>query len=341
MKQTARTLIDRTLIPHSAFQYATERLEQCFNYAADSAEPICVAVIGESRTGKSRALEECLSNHPSTRDADGLIMPILRVRTPAKPTVKGVAEAMLRALEDPRFASDGEIAKTARLITLMKKCGTRLVMIDEFHHFYDKGTHKIMHYAADWLKTVVDESHVALAVAALPSCRVVLNQNEQLRGRFQAPVVMPRFDWTRDEHREEFIGILGAYHQALAEEFDVPALDSDELAFRCYCATGGLMGYLSKLLRQAVWNALDRETRVITLDDLAEAQSASMWGQDPCSDGLSGSPFSKAFRCEPSPEVLAWVGRIGLPQFDEGSERPKRSRRKLSTESVSDVLTAR
>lgn len=81
-----RTIVETTLVPHTAFEEATQRLEQCFSYADGASEPICIAVVGESRTGKSRVLEECLSRHPHVRNSDGLTTPILRVKTPSKPT---------------------------------------------------------------------------------------------------------------------------------------------------------------------------------------------------------------------------------------------------------------
>src|SRR5690554_3812150 len=139
-----RNIVENTLVPHTAFERARTRLEQCFDYAQTASEPICIALVGESRTGKSRVLEECYASHPSIRDSEGLNTPILRVKTPSKPTVKGLAELMLRAMGDPRFDAGTENAKTIRLQTLMEHSNTRMVMIDEFQHFYDKGSHKVM-----------------------------------------------------------------------------------------------------------------------------------------------------------------------------------------------------
>ena len=76
-----RTIVESTLVPHTAFEEATQRLEQCFSYADGASEPICIAVVGESRTGKSRALEECLSRHPRVRNQDGLRYALV-LRTP-------------------------------------------------------------------------------------------------------------------------------------------------------------------------------------------------------------------------------------------------------------------
>ena len=332
-----RHIIENTLVPHSAFDNASSRLEQCFEYADGASEPICIAIVGESRTGKSRALEECYASHSTKRNSDGLYIPILRVKTPSKPTVKSLAELMLCALNDPRFDAGTENSKTIRLQTLIRNTGVRMVMIDEFQHFYDKGSHKVMHHVADWLKILVDDCKVALVVAGLPSCRAVLDQNEQLSGRFLSPIFMPRFDWRVDEHREEFIGILGAFQDSIGGRFDLPELDSADMAFRCYCGTGGLMGYLTKFLRQAVWNALDAGQKSISLGDLANAHDAAVW----CKEGVLGisSPFSRSFFPVPSEDILAKVQRIGTPA-DEIAAPKRRSARARQPESIRQVLTA-
>lgn len=337
MMTNDRFIVENTLVPHSAFNNVVSRIEQCFKYSDGASEPICIAVIGESRTGKSRALEECCFSHPTRRETQGLIVPILRVKTPSKPTVKGLAELMLFSMSDPKSNVGTENAKTTRLQILMKNACVRMVMIDEFQHFYDKASHKVMHHVADWLKILVDDSKMALVVAGLPSCNAVLEQNEQLAGRFLTPVVMPRFDWRNNYHREEFVGILGAFQDSLGGIFRIPELDSPEMAFRCYCGTGGLVGYLTKFLRQAVWNALDAGTKTISLECLAQAHKESVWGQDGLKDITS--PFERSFSTLPSEDLLKRVLRIGIPKED--ASVPNRAQAyKKATVSVSQLLSA-
>ncbi len=333
-----RTIVENTLVPHTAFEEATQRLEQCFSYAEGASEPICIAVVGESRTGKSRVLEECLSRHPRVRTPEGLTIPILRVKTPSKPTVKSLAELMLRALNDPKAHTGSENTKTARLHTLMTQSGVKMVLIDEFQHFYDKGSHKVMHHVADWLKILADDARVALVVAGLPSCRAVIDQNEQLAGRFLCPVFMPRFDWQDTDQREEFVAILGAFEESIGAKFDLPRLTGDEMAFRFYCGTGGLIGYLSKLLRHTVWNAIDSKTNTIDLSALLHAHSQSVWDKD----GLTGlpSPFDRRFSTAITDDLLARVKTIGTPA-DELPTHRNRAPKQTGVLGVQSVLSAR
>lgn len=303
------SLIQETLVPHNGFIKAVDKIEQCFKYAENSADPICIALIGESRTGKTTVLDACIERHPVTRCDDGLTTPILSVKTPSKPTVKGLVEVMLEAMGDEQFCTGTENAKTSRLRKLMRDSGTRMVMIDEFQHFFDKGSRKVMHHVADWLKILVDETKVALVVSGLPSCQAVLEQNEQLVGRFSAPIHMPRFDWQNDALRNEFIAILGAFNESLQEHYDLPCLNNQNMAFRFYCATGGLFGYLVKILNSAVVEAIEQKTSMITLGDLAAAHLESTFNKEFISAEIA--PFLPDFNVQPTIKILQKVSQIG------------------------------
>ena len=76
MKQENYNLVGNILIPHTAMEQALGRINQCFKAHEGSTEPIGVALIGESRTGKSRVLVHYESKHPKLRLDDGLRMPI-------------------------------------------------------------------------------------------------------------------------------------------------------------------------------------------------------------------------------------------------------------------------
>lgn len=338
---TLKNIVETTLVPHTAFEEAVRRIEQCFRYSDSASEPICIALIGESRTGKSRALEESESSHPKIRTGEGLEVPILRIKTPSKPTVKGLAELMLRAMGDPKWASSGtENAKTTRLQVLMQNARTRMVMIDEFQHFYDKGSRKVMHHVADWLKILVDDSKVALVVAGLSTCTAVLDQNEQLAGRFLSPVFIPRFNWLLDDDQSEFCAILTAFQESIGTHFYLPRLDSEDMAFRCYCATGGLIGYLAKTLRQAVWDTLDDGGRDISLEALERAHKRAVWEKDGLAD--VASPFSRKFSLAPTLDGVNKIRLIGTRSDDEITLSVSGRRSKVVSDlRVAEVLSAR
>ena len=339
------SLVDRTLVSHAPFQAAVREIETCFEFALEASEPICVALIGPSRTGKSRVLDACERQHPKVRREDGMYVPILRVTTPSKPTVKGLAEVLLEGMGAPDATRGTENERTRRVKYLMHNTGTRMLMIDEFQHFFDKGTNLIMHHVADWLKILVDETRCALVVAGLPSCQTVIDSNEQLAGRFHAPILMPRFSWQDLEQREEFIGILQAFHGILRQHFKTPEFQQEAMAFRFYCATGGLIGYLTKILRRSVWHAVAAERNEITLEDLCNAHEKAVWcGRVP---QRLPRPFARSFKLIPTVDLLTQVSLIGTvhvptDESDIPPAKPARSdRRKPGGESAAAWLVAR
>jgi hypothetical protein len=208
-----------------------------------------------------------------------------------------------------------------RLIELMKAVGVILMMLDEFQHFYDKKSQRVMHHIADTLKLIIDESKVALVVSGLPSCRVVLEQNEQLARRALSPIIMPRFDWNSADDQDEFFAILGAFQAELSAVFEMPELDSDEMAFRFYCATGGLIGYMSKILRLATWNAIDEDRHVITLDDLDLAYRDAVLTENTWN---GKTPFQRGFKTSLSEDLLQIARSIGIPAPEQHSSRHRR-----------------
>jgi hypothetical protein len=329
----AANIIERMVIPHTAFAEARQRIEQCFAFSAAEG----LAIVGESGTGKTSVLKSFQSNHMPTRSRDGMEIPILYASVPPMPTVKSLAGVMLAALNAPDCERGTENEKSRRLRILMRETGTRMVMIDEFQHFYDRGKRQIMLHVADWLKVLIDETRSTLVVAGLPSCRVVINENEQLARRFMASIQLPRFSWTDPTQRGEFISILEEYHTQIAKDFCVPELHSEELAFRFYLATGGLMGYLSKLLRTTLRDAADGKKSSITLEDLNIAHSRAMWFDATAQDQFR--PFARGFKPAETVDVLSRASRIGtVTDLPPMPTRRVVGRRK--TESINAALVA-
>ncbi len=329
------TAVDQILVPHRDFQKAKLRIETQLMAAQRYVEPTCLAVIGESRTGKSRLLESITEQYPKQRTTEGTVIHVLSVRTPSKPTVKALVEVMLKEIGDPLWWKRGsENEKTERLYTLLMQTKTHTVIIDEFQHFYDKVSHKVQHYLSDWLKIFVDRSGLMLIVAGLPDSMAVINQNQQLRGRFLAPIHMPRFNWSSEVEQFEFIACLDSFQQGLVR-YDFPSLVSDEMAFRFYCATGGLIGYVAKILHQACLNAQVANKLSISLEDLAVAYAESVWVDTAT---LIDNPFTEDFDTRPNLNSLESAKQIGTVSYEVVVSRTSRIKPKAGM-SAAEVLT--
>jgi energy-coupling factor transporter ATP-binding protein EcfA2 len=246
------TFLDKVLLPHDAFQKGVDRLEY-FLARAPLDEPEIVPVLGPPGSGKSRLLEVVSSNHPSTRTNDGLNIPIIRVSVPSKPTIKGLGDLILKKLdpEDTRKYTENQM--THRIQVLMHNCGTLLLMLDEFQHFFDRTSKRVWHHVTDWLKVLIDEVGCILVVSGLPDCTTVIKQSPQFRRRCRQKIYLPQFRWENSDEQAQFRGILGGFYGALISQgIHLPNLSEDAWAFRMFCATGGLIGYVKKLLAEVI-----------------------------------------------------------------------------------------
>ena len=332
----ASNLVHNTLVKHTAYEKARRRLDKVYERAANSPDPLCLAVLGESRTGKSRLFEEFVADHPIRRIGEGQCVPVLYVSATSRPTVPGLVQTMLHEIGDPRWNKDSEREQTIRLYQLLKETQCRMVVVDEFQQIYDKNSDKVCYDVADWLKRLADKK-VALVCAGLPRGRAVIQQNEQLVGRFSAPVQLLRFDWEQDEDKDEFVGILDAFRAQIATEFEIVDLGERDMAFRCYCATGGLMGYLTKLLTEVVREASEDGRKKITLAHLHDAHEVATWLTSKVQ--LVKNPFDPKFSTSPSDELLQKVKLIGT-EDDAAPPRPRGKRRTPKAENVNQALSA-
>jgi hypothetical protein len=130
-----------------------------------------------------------------------------------------------------------------------------------------------------------------------------------LARRFLSPIQLPRFSWTDVGQRGQFVCILKAFYTETAKQFEVPAFHSEQMAFRFYCSTGGLIGYLANLLKQTLRSAAVEGRKVIRLDDLATAHAQSVWSRDHIT--ALPNPFERSFRLVETVDLLHQVSKIG------------------------------
>jgi hypothetical protein len=85
-----------------------------------------------------------------------------------------------------------------------------------------------------------------------------------------------------------------------------------------------------------VWNALDANSRTISLADLMRAHDESVWSKA----GLLGipSPFAQGFDFKPTDDLIARIQRLGTPV--EAPLIPKRRAARNKPPTVREVLSA-
>jgi energy-coupling factor transporter ATP-binding protein EcfA2 len=289
---------ERVLVKYPLFKSAVARIQACFDSYGATAEPDCCPIVGESGSGKTTIISYFASLHPRADHKWGMEVPVLLAKVPARPTVKSFAETLLYQLGDPFWARSNTVGKSIRLRELLKRCGVRLLALDEFQHFVDVRQANIPNDVADWLKEQVEETKLAIVVLGLPRCLEVLKQNEQLRRRFGATLRVGAFRWENREDRTTYRAFLRAVQEQLPE-YVMPPLSDLEMAFRLHYGSYGLIGYTMKIIRGAARIARSHPRREITLGTLAQSFREHVWGER-----LTGpNPFLENFDADKAPPL--------------------------------------
>lgn len=283
--------VKKLIIRHPQFEQAYQQILSAYEMNCQVKIPQHLICVGESGTGKSTIKQELEKAYPPCLVNDIPLIPILVIDTPALPTVKNLAEAVLVKLGDPLFSRGSAIDKTHRIQTLFKACGVKLVIFDELQHFIDQGKTYNTLKVADWLKTLIDNTQVSTVLMGLERSEQILQVNEQLRRRFSRRIDLKPFDLEELQDWQYFIGILKKIDQEIA--LPNPLVLTDKvLVRRIHFATHGIIDYMVKLLLGAYEVAYDLKLLGIDQHCLEIAFTKRIWGHG--TDHLN--PFNKAFK---------------------------------------------
>lgn len=325
-EQQLRACVEKIRVRTPGWRLVETRFHQWMQ-AAMSGVQIVALVVGESGTGKSEILKHLLRQLPHTLTAEGIVRPLVLVEVPHHATSISLLKAILMALGDPVPEKGDREDKLRRLKKLLQEQSVRFIFLDDLQHLVDKGQDIVLYDAAECLKEIMIGTKVSIVAAGLEDAKKVVDSNEQLKRRNRARVEVNRFDWANEESREEFVGLLAQFQKHL-QEFELPNLSSREMAFRMYLASGGLVDFVSSILMQAIWNALDAKRWKISIRDLAKARDEALWD-----DGQLGkNPFSDDFsvrKCDLESQISA-ARRINARVARPVSKRSQRAKKHLA-----------
>jgi hypothetical protein len=280
-KLDRQTLAERIFIEYPRLTRLLEKIKHCHEYSKIAAEPECMFISGYSGTGKTTLYEYYEKQYPRTRKESGANIPVLSAVVPQRATEKTLVSELLARMEDPIAEKGSAYSQTSRLKIFISDCGVEIVFLDEFQHFVDRDSDKILKNVSDWLKNLINATRKPIVLLAQPYAKQVLDVtgNEQLQRRFLLRETLEPFGWMneeesdskkKDDKKNEFRGFLAAVDEKLP--FNQRSNLSDPvLAFRFYCGTNGRVSKIMAILRKATELALDRSLEALDLAVLAEA----------------------------------------------------------------------
>lgn len=263
------------------------RLDELVQHRCHDEEPECIAIVGETGTGKSRLLKQYRKKWPGQRHSTFTEVPVLYVEVPAKCTVKMLAGAVLKELKSPFWTRGDELERTHQLTTLLAECKVRVVILDEVNHLADRGAQKSHYHVGDWIKQLVNQAKIPVVLAGTHAAAVLWETNEQLADRYREVLTLKPLS---PDRLEELRSVLAVFGRLVA---DISCIDvaAEDMATAIATATGGRLRNIRRLFMRSVALAEGHVKPAITRDVLSQAFADVIYKTPP----KDRNPFLKEF----------------------------------------------
>jgi hypothetical protein len=236
-------------------------------------EPQCIILEGRPGAGKSTLVKSYAASCSRYETPSGTKVPVFYLETPSPATVKGMAARLLQALGDPA-ANHGTLwSMNARLVHFIHTCEVQMIILDDFHHLIDTETNRVLSKVSDWLKVLIKETQIPFLVVGVEgTVSRILAANAQLSRLFAIRETLHPFRWdTRDPETIKEFTTFVAFAERLIGVRLTDELPREELLYRMYYATDGVVGNMMNLLRYSVVLAQQQDAATLTLDVLNAA----------------------------------------------------------------------
>jgi len=183
---------------------------------------------------------------------------------------------------------DGEAA----LVTLIRECKIKLVILDEINHLVERGKSRTHYNVGDWVKQMSHKAGASFLLAGTPRSSNLLKTNEQLGDRFAEVVHL------RPLAARQFSAALQVF-QAHLTAVDAVDLTSPALLKSMAFATGGRLRAIRRLLVRAVEIGVCAASPKVDVGALSKAFAEVIYSdapnsRNPFSAKFNGLPLTKA-----------------------------------------------
>lgn len=260
-----------------AFNTAVEQIEANLKLYRATGVAQNLLVLGQSGTGKTTLAKLFTKYYPKEILPERDIIPVLHVSVPAAATIAGTVEAVLAQLGDPAPERGTVSAKTARAVRIARGCGVEMLLFDEAQHIQDRGRTYSQYFVGDWLKSFMDALGLPVTLLGLPRTQVLLQVNEQLRRRFTHRLSLSVQQTELGANNDNNLQFFTSVANALPLPLNPQPYEWDELGMRLHFATDGRIAYVKQLMVSAYGYAVNQSGTCISIQDLAEAFTATIW----------------------------------------------------------------
>lgn len=215
-----------------------------------------VLIVARSGNGKSSILEYFTNRHPATVNTEGYaVIPVACVEVPPDPTVSTLYSAILWKLGIGHREKDSAAVKARQVKSILRHTHVRMLLLDEFNNIAEAGKEARAILSA--IRSLSNDLKIVLGAAGTASAINALNQDPQLKSRFQ-PFALRA--WSLDM---QYLQFLAAYERLLPLQHP-SGLSTEAIAPLLHRMGGEAIGETVKILKRAAVEAVKSGEERIT-----------------------------------------------------------------------------
>ncbi|MCY1292554.1 Bacterial TniB protein [compost metagenome] len=232
------------------------KLEWLFNHPRVTRMPNML-VIGRTNNGKTDLVKRFAARHLPSENPGGehILVPVLFVQTPPKPTEAGFYAELVRPLL--KRVPNGSVGdKRARVIEILRSVQLKVLIVDEMHNML-ACTGPAQHEFLNVIKYLTNELQISIVGVGDDTLIRAVGIDPQIQNRFE-PAVLPRW-----KAGDEFNRLLLSFEKILPLR-NASNLTDPLLARKLAALCEGTIGDLSLLLNSATRYAIQKKVDQIT-----------------------------------------------------------------------------
>lgn len=236
-------------ISYKAAQHILETLQDLMHKPVRP-RMLNLLIIGDSNNGKTTIIREFYNQHGKAYVDENAepVKPVMLAEAPPSADEKGLYVSILERFFTPYRASDPAIKLRYQVIHLLRKCHTRVLIIDEFHSLLTGSPIK-QREVMNAIKLLCNELTIPIVGVGTREAVRVLHTDPQHASRFDV-ITLPLWKLNND-----FQQLLAGFENVLPLK-KPSKLHTPELASLLHTISEGNMGNLHRLLIECATEAI-------------------------------------------------------------------------------------
>jgi Bacterial TniB protein len=216
-------------------------------------------LVAATNNGKTILLQRFFDAHKPviTPAIEKISVPVLYVQAPFKPDERMFFINILEALHAPYNVREKALRLYQQVANILKKVETKILIIDEIHHVL-AGGHITQRVFLNMIKYLANDLQIVIIASGIRDALSAINTDKQLANRFK-PALLPT--WKMDE---EYLRLLTSF-EAILPLRKPSNLTQEDLAMKILSLSGGTIGEISTILKDAAVHAVTSKKECIDL----------------------------------------------------------------------------